>query len=90
MNFNEGSNLFRPYSDIRRREVKPNPDKIVVIKKYPIAEPTKQIKSFLGLTGYYRKFKKDFARLTKSLTTCLKTNSKIPQFVKYFRTVKIY
>lgn len=71
--------------------VKPNPDKILAIKKYPIPKTTKQIKSFLGLLGYYRKFIKDFARLTKPLTSCLKKNSKIehtPQFIKCFEDCK--
>lgn len=34
--------------------VKPNPDKIAAIKKFPIPKTPKQIKSFLGLIGYYR------------------------------------
>lgn len=71
--------------------VKPNPEKIAAIKKYPIPTTTKEIKSFLGLLGYYRKFIKDFARLTKPLTLCLKKDAKIqhtPQFVKCFEDCK--
>lgn len=52
--------------------VKPNPDKIDSIKKFPIPRTQKEIKSFLGLLGYYRKFIPHFARLTKPLTECLK------------------
>lgn len=48
--------------------VKPNPDKIYAINKYPIPKTQKQIKSFLGLIGYYRKFIRDFAKVTKPLT----------------------
>jgi len=33
---------------------------------------TRQIKSFLGLLGYYRKFIKDFAAITKPMTKQLK------------------
>lgn len=57
--------------------VKPNPGKIKAIKGYPIPKTTKEIKSFLGLLGYYRKFIPDFAKLTKPLTLCLKKNAKI-------------
>lgn len=57
--------------------VKPNPIKIKAIQAYPIPKTTKEIKAFLGLLGYYRKFIKDFAKITKPLTKCLKKNAKI-------------
>lgn len=57
--------------------VKPNPDKISAIKNFPLPKTPKQIKSFLGLIGYYRKFIPDFAKITKPMTTCLKKNAKI-------------
>lgn len=52
--------------------IKPNPKKIEAIKKFPIPQTKKAIKSFLGLLGYYRKFIRDFARITKPLTRQLK------------------
>lgn len=55
--------------------VKPNPAKIQAIKSYPIPKTTKQIKGFLGLLGYYRKFIRDFARITKPMTKCLKKDA---------------
>ncbi|KAH1014402.1 hypothetical protein HUJ04_003243 [Dendroctonus ponderosae] len=57
--------------------VKPNPDKIVAIKKFPIPKTQKEIKSFLGLLGDYRRFTKDFAKITKPLTACLKKNATV-------------
>lgn len=57
--------------------VKPNPDKIKAIKNFPIPKTQKQIKSFLGLLRYYRKFIKDFAKITKPLTSCLKKEAKV-------------
>lgn len=71
--------------------VKPNADKIDAIKKFPIPKTQKEIKSFLGLVGYYRKFIKDFAKITKPLTKCLKKNSSIKhdeEFVSAFNTCK--
>lgn len=71
--------------------VKPNPDKISAILKYPIPKTTKQIKGFLGLIGYYRRFIPDFARLTKPLTACLKKGAKIsltPDYVQCFEHCK--
>lgn len=72
--------------------VKPNPDKVEAIKRYPIPKTTKEIKGFLGLLGYYRKFINNFAHLTKPLTKCLKRNAKIdiqdPEYIKCFETCK--
>jgi len=48
--------------------VRPNPKKIEAIKAFPIPKSRKEIKSFLGLLGYYRKFIRDFAKLTKPPT----------------------
>ena len=57
--------------------VKPNPDKISAIERYPIPKTPKEIKQFLGLVGYYRKFIPGFAKITKPLTQCLKKGRKI-------------
>lgn len=62
---------------ICKEGVKPNPNKIKAIQNYPIPKTPTEIKRFLGLLGYYRKFIPDFARLTKPLTQCLKKGSKI-------------
>lgn len=71
--------------------IKPNPRKIEAIQKFPIPRTPKEIKSFLGLIGYYRKFIKNFAQLTKPLTNCLKKNNKVEhtlEFTQSFETCK--
>ena len=71
--------------------VKPNPDKVSAIKRFPIPRTQKDIKSFLGLLGYYRRFIKDFAKITKPLTKCLKKNAKVTHdqnFIDAFNTCK--
>lgn len=62
---------------ISKDGIKPNPDKIRAIEKFPIPKTATEIKRFLGLLGYYRKFIPDFARITKPMTQCLKKGSKI-------------
>lgn len=62
---------------ISKDGIKPNPDKIKAIENYPLPKTTKEIKQFLGLLGYYRKFIPDFARVTKPMTKCLKKSNKI-------------
>lgn len=56
--------------------IKPNPNKIDAILKIPVPATQKQIKSFLGLIGYYRKFIKDFAMIAKPMTLQLKKDCK--------------
>lgn len=79
---------------ISDKGVKPNPKKISAIQKFPIPQTTKQIKSFLGLTGYYRKFIKDYAKIAKPMTTYLKKGSKIDinniEYKNSFETLKNY
>jgi hypothetical protein len=72
--------------------VKPNPDKIKAIKKFPIPRTVRQIKSFLGLIGYYRKFIQGLANITKPMTACLKKKAKIDlsnEYIKSFETCKL-
>lgn len=57
--------------------IKPNPNKIQAIKHFPIPKTIKEIQSFLGLTGYYRKFIQDYAKIIKPMTLCLKKDKKI-------------
>lgn len=72
--------------------VKPNPDKIEAIMRYPIPKTTKEIKQFLGLLGYYRKFIPNFADLTKPFTNCLKRTGVIniydPNYKQCFDTCR--
>lgn len=52
--------------------VRPNQDKIDTIKNWPIPETEREVRQFLGILGYYRRFIKDFARLVKPLTSLLR------------------
>ncbi|GFV79089.1 retrovirus-related Pol polyprotein from transposon 17.6 [Trichonephila clavipes] len=48
--------------------IKPSPTKTLAVRKFP--EPTTiiQIQSFLGLTGYFRKYIKDYSKIAKLLS----------------------
>lgn len=77
---------------ITQHGIKPNPAKIEAIEKYPLPVNTKQIKSFLGLIGYYRKFIANFSRIVAPLVKCLRKGEKIdtndPDFIQAFHTCK--
>lgn len=52
--------------------MKPDSGKIKAVKVFPIPKTRKNIKQFLGLIGYYRRFIKDFAKISKPMTLILK------------------
>lgn len=52
--------------------VKPDPKKIDAVKNFPIPKNPKNIKQFLGLAGYYRRFIPNFSKTAKPLTELLK------------------
>ena len=52
--------------------VKPDPRKIEAITKFPQPRNAKNIKQFLGLVGYYRRFIPQFSKIAKPLTDLLK------------------
>ena len=47
--------------------VQPDPAKIEAIKEYPVHHNVKEVRAFLGLANYHRKFVKDFAKIAGPL-----------------------
>lgn len=52
----------------------PDPEKIQAILDWPEPRSLSQLRGFLGLSGFYRKFIKSYASLTTPLTELLKSN----------------
>ena len=54
--------------------IQPLPEKLESIRKMPTPQTAKQVKQFLGLVGYYRKFVPRFADISRPLTKLTKKN----------------
>ena len=52
---------------VSKEGVSPDPDKISAIKEYPVPRSIKDVRAFLGLANYYRKFVKGFAKIAGPL-----------------------
>lgn len=61
---------------VSKDRVRPDPGKISVIKDYPLPKEATDIRSFLGLVGYYRRFISNFAQEAVPLTALTKKGAK--------------
>lgn len=51
--------------------IKTDPEKIRVLKEWPVPKSVKDVRKFLGFTGYYRRFIKGFASVVRPLNDLL-------------------
>ena len=54
--------------EVRQEGIRTSPEKVKAILDWPRPQPTHDIRSFLGLASYYRKFISGFSQLAKPLT----------------------
>lgn len=75
---------------ISEHGIQPDPEKVSAIKNWPIPRSVKELRSFLGFAGYYRRFVKDYSRLARPLNELLKgefsTRARTPRYRKLSRS----
>ena len=57
---------------VSARGVQPDPSKVKAIEDWEVPKNVSEVRSFLGLAGYYRRFVKEFSIIAKPLTNSLK------------------
>ncbi|KAL0416543.1 UNVERIFIED_CONTAM: Transposon Tf2-12 polyprotein [Sesamum latifolium] len=60
---------------VSKEGVQPDPAKVRAILEWEPPKNVSEVRSFLGLAGYYRRFVKDFSVVAKPLTNLLKKNT---------------
>ena len=53
--------------------IKPDPAKVKAVKEFPTPKRLTDLRTFLGLTSYYRRFIKDYAKIASSIIALLST-----------------
>jgi hypothetical protein len=56
--------------------IQPDPDKLKVVENYPVPKTATEIKSFTGLTSYYRRLIPNYSVYAKPLTQLIRKNAK--------------
>jgi Reverse transcriptase (RNA-dependent DNA polymerase)/RNase H-like domain found in reverse transcriptase/Spumavirus aspartic protease (A9) len=59
---------------ITNKGILPDDSKVEAVKNYPVPQNLTQLRAFLGLASYYRRFIKDFSKISTPLYELLKKN----------------
>ena len=60
---------------VTRNGIEPDPKKIEAVRSWPVPLNVQELRSFLGLCSYYRRFVRDFAKMAKPLHSLTQKNA---------------
>ena len=60
---------------VKTGQISPSVEKINAVKHFRIPQNVKAVQAFLGLTGFFRKFVKDYSKIARPLTDLLKKDT---------------
>ncbi|KAF7286954.1 hypothetical protein GWI33_002802 [Rhynchophorus ferrugineus] len=63
--------------EIGKRGVRPGVSKVIALLNAPNPKNVKQVRQFMGLAGYFRKYIPEFATKTACITKLIKINAKL-------------
>jgi len=61
---------------VSKEGISVDPSKIQAVKDWPILRTVTEIKRFIGLTGYYRRFVQDFSKIVAPLIKLIRKEEK--------------
>ena len=76
---------------VSREEISVDPTKIEAVRNWVAPKNVTEVRSFLDLAGYYRRFVKDFSRIARLMTSLMKKEKKFElpeECERAFQTLK--
>ena len=61
---------------IGQKKIKMKKDKVVKVLNWSVSKTVRDVRKFLGLANYYRRFVKDFAKLAQPLNNLTRKEEK--------------
>lgn len=61
---------------IDKRGVRPDPDKVAAIRSLPSPTSVREVRSFIGMCSYYRRFVPNFSKIAEPLVSLTKKYAK--------------